>query len=63
MLTKLEIAQKYKVTPRLINVWMANKTIPFVKVGGIVRFREEDVDKALESLTRQRQLEAATDDN
>ena len=51
MLTKAEIAQKYKVTPRLINVWMANKTIPFVKVGGIVRFREEDVDKALEKLT------------
>ena len=40
-LSKVETAQLFGVTPRCIQKWMANRLIPFYRVGHVVRFDEQ----------------------
>ena len=43
---KPAIAKRYGVSPRTIQEWMEKKTIPFYKVGYIVRFDPAECDLA-----------------
>lgn len=48
-----EAAQYLGIKPRTLEVWRSTKrySIPYVKVGGLVRYRLESLDKFLESRT------------
>ena len=37
-ITKSQVAERFQVTPRTIEAWMANRFIPFQKIGRTVRF-------------------------
>jgi len=37
-ITKTEIAERFHVTPRTVEAWMAKRIIPFQKIGRTVRF-------------------------
>ena len=47
VLTKKQIAEKLNVSVRVIGYWMKAKTIPYFKIGGMVRFDEAEVEAAL----------------
>ncbi len=42
--TEAEVAQKYRVSPRTVREWRALRKIRFIKIGRIVRYRQEDLD-------------------
>ena len=44
-LTKKTLALKWQVTRRSINRWMAEGKLPYIKIGGLVRFRGSDVEE------------------
>jgi hypothetical protein len=49
LLTKVELAPRYKVVPRTVDSWMKRGIIPYLKIGPkIVRFDADECDKALE---------------
>ncbi len=39
LMTKKEISQYFGVTERTIEVWMRRRYVPYLKIGGSVRFR------------------------
>lgn len=47
LVSKAEIARRYGVSERMIQDWMADGTIPYHKLGYIVRFNPEKCDQAL----------------
>ena len=47
MFNKKDVAEKYKVSGRTVNYWMQTKMIPYLKIGGSVRFDPDDVDTAI----------------
>ena len=47
LLNKREIACRYGVSERTIQEWMGNGTIPFYKLGYLVRFDPAECDSAL----------------
>jgi len=49
MWTKKEVADYLKVTVRQIDILRERHGLPFVKIGGVIRFRIEDVEKWLNS--------------
>lgn len=49
LLNKLQVAARLGVSPRTVDIWMAAKRLPFLKIGRTVRFRWETVIAALES--------------
>ena len=49
--TKQELAEHYKVSRRTISYWMSRKTIPYVRIGNVVRFDLAKVDEALAAYT------------
>lgn len=51
MLTKLELARTYKVSVRTVSYWMKRRTIPFVRIGNVVRFDPKKVEEALAAYT------------
>ena len=51
MVTKIELAKEYRVSVRTVSYWMKRKTIPFVRIGNVVRFDLEKVEKALAAYT------------
>ena len=51
MITKQELAEEYKVSRRTVSYWMSRKTIPYVRIGNIVRFDLAKVDEALAAYT------------
>ena len=51
MLRKKDIAEKYKVSARTVNEWMKSKKVPYMKIGGSVRFDPDDVDVAIRKFT------------
>jgi excisionase family DNA binding protein len=47
-LTKGELADRCKVSPRTIDNWIIQKKIPVIKIGRVLRYDRNDVVKALE---------------
>ena len=47
LVKKPVIARRYDVNERTIHEWMKNGTIPFLKIGYMVRFNPDDCDRAL----------------
>ena len=46
MLTTDDLSQRYRVTPRTVKSWRAQGILPpAVKVGGSVRWREQDIEE------------------
>ena len=45
--SKREVARLVSVSPRTIDNWMKDGIIPFIRIGRVVRFEEEQVRKAL----------------
>ena len=46
--TRDQIAKAISVSPRTVDVWRQNGVIPFIKVGGVVRFNIDKVKAVLE---------------
>jgi excisionase family DNA binding protein len=51
-LTKQQVANRFSVTVRTIDVWMALGLIPFFKISRTVRFRENDIDANMDRRCR-----------
>ncbi len=47
LVNKAQIARRYGVSERMIQDWMADGTIPYHKLGYIVRFNPKACDQAL----------------
>jgi len=45
MLNVIEVAQRFNVSIATVRKWVLQRRIPFVKVGSLVRFRLEDIEK------------------
>jgi hypothetical protein len=45
--SKMETAQHYGIGLRTVTDWMNRRILPFVKVGGVVRFHLPDCDVAV----------------
>ncbi len=45
LLTIGEVAAQFKCSERTVERWTEAGRLPVVKVGGLVRYRQEDVDK------------------
>jgi excisionase family DNA binding protein len=48
-LTKVELADRCRVSPRTIDNWISQKKIPVIKIGRVMRYKWNDVLEALES--------------
>jgi excisionase family DNA binding protein len=48
-----EAAQHLRVNERTLEVWRSNKkfALPYIKIGGSVRYRKSDLDRWIESRT------------
>jgi excisionase family DNA binding protein len=51
MLTKKEVAEKLGVSIRTIEKWMHDRSIPYSKLNGIVRFDEQKINLWVERRT------------
>jgi excisionase family DNA binding protein len=47
LVNKPTIARRYAVSTRTVDNWISRRIIPFMKIGGVVRFRISEVDAAL----------------
>ena len=45
LLTVEQICQRYSISKHTIYKWTSKSKIPFLKIGGLVRFRERDLEK------------------
>ena len=45
--TPLDVARSYQVSRRTVGNWCKERRIPYIQVGRTIRFRPEDVAKAL----------------
>ena len=70
LVTKEQLAKVLQVTPRSIDRWRSEGWLPFLRIGGRIRFDLSDVVRHLETHCRvvrrfggQRQLFFTTDDN
>jgi len=52
LLTQTELAQVFGVSPRTIRRWTRNGELHPVRVGGITRYRADDVNALIASSTR-----------
>ncbi len=50
---KSDVARQYKVSRRTVEYWMKQRIIPFIKVGGCVRFDKDKVEEAIRRFTSQ----------
>ena len=44
-----EIAAIYGLKESSIRTWVRDKTVPYYKIGGAIRFKREDIEKKIES--------------
>ena len=51
LVKKSQIARRYNVSERTIQVWMQKKIIPFLKIGYMVRFEIRSCDAAVQQST------------
>jgi excisionase family DNA binding protein len=47
-----QVAEHYQVSKSTVRSWIRGGTIPFIRVGGMYRFRMSEVDAAFVSSTR-----------
>ena len=47
-----QVAEHYQVSKSTVRSWIRGGTIPFIRVGGMYRFRMSDVDAAFVSSTQ-----------
>ena len=47
-LTPKEVARRYKVTTRTVLNWVERKEVPAIRIGKVIRFRLDEVVKAVE---------------
>jgi len=47
MLDKHDVERILKVSPGTVNNMMRRGELPYVKIGKVVRFREEDIDRII----------------
>ena len=50
VLTKRELAARFRVSNRTIDNWMTRGYLPYLKIGKAVRFRWSEVDRQLSDL-------------
>jgi excisionase family DNA binding protein len=48
LLTKRDVAQQAKVCARTVDNWMIDHGLPYIKLGGAVRFLQSDVENFIE---------------
>lgn len=48
LITKKELAQRLRKSPRCIEIWMRQGRLPFVRIGRSILFHWPDVLKAME---------------
>lgn len=58
-LTVQEVAKKLKVTVRAVQRWQQQGKISFIKIGGVVRIREEHFENWLDKHTIKAQKKIA----
>jgi excisionase family DNA binding protein len=53
LLTRDEAAEYLSIKPQTLAVWASNKryTLPYIKVGSLVRYRQRDLDQFLKRQT------------
>jgi excisionase family DNA binding protein len=49
LLTKKQLADKLEISSRTLDTWVSSRKIPFIKVGGIIRFNWPRVREALDA--------------
>jgi excisionase family DNA binding protein len=49
LLTTKDLQEIFSVSDKTIKRWRKNGTLPFVQIGGAIRFRTEDVQAAIEA--------------
>jgi excisionase family DNA binding protein len=47
LVKKRDIARRYSVSPRTVQTWVAQRRIPFVRIGNTLRFNPRACDQAL----------------
>lgn len=54
LLTPRQVAELLHVTPRTLEDWRCRRGVelPFVKLGGVVRYRRADVERLIEAGTQ-----------
>jgi excisionase family DNA binding protein len=50
-ITKAELAEHLRVSPRTVDHYISCRKIPYIKLGRLVRFRIADVERALRRFT------------
>jgi len=51
VLTTLQAARFLRVCPRTIAEWRKRRVIPFAQIGGVIRYRQADLEAVLEKFT------------
>ena len=49
MNTVKEVAKMFNVTERTVRNWMSKRKIQYIKIGGVVRISDEEIQKIKES--------------
>jgi excisionase family DNA binding protein len=47
LVKKSDIARRYSVSPRTVQTWVAQRRIPYVRIGNTLRFNPRACDQAL----------------
>jgi excisionase family DNA binding protein len=51
LLTDLEACDYLRIRPRQLYTWRIQGLIPFIRIGRALRYRQSDLDRALDALT------------
>lgn len=51
LLTDLEACEYLRIRPRQLYSWRIQGLIPFIRIGRALRYRQSDLDRALDALT------------
>jgi excisionase family DNA binding protein len=61
LISRERIAARYNVSVRTIDNWMADRTLPYYKRGGVVRFHKDECDEALKKFRNESRWEKSQD--